>query len=114
VPFRAGGGIEKSPERTAFYEVKLKDTTGRDRAVTLVFSLSDAWVRADNQGPVMWCGEPDVTEPAARWGIHDRFPDTGGDRPGFVPLALGGDHWRPLWGRDRYRYVLPGRVPLRI
>ncbi|NMC21183.1 MAG: hypothetical protein GYA33_12285, partial [Thermogutta sp.] len=55
----------KSPERTAFYEVKLKDTTGRDRAVTLVFSLSDAWVRADNQGPVMWCGAPDVTEGTA-------------------------------------------------
>jgi len=56
---------KKSPERTAFYDVKLKDTTGRDRAVTLVFSLSDASVRANGAEPLTWCGAPDVIERTA-------------------------------------------------
>lgn len=49
-------------EEAAFYDVRLKDTTGRDRAVTLVFSLPDARVHQNGEGRVKWCGGPDTAE----------------------------------------------------
>ncbi|MGQ9912786.1 MAG: hypothetical protein ACUVQQ_00435 [Thermogutta sp.] len=49
--------------QAVFYDVRLKDTTGRDRAVTLVYSLSDGSLRGNDTEPTVWCGAPDVAEP---------------------------------------------------
>ncbi len=56
-------GNGDASERATIYDLTLRDGSGRDRAVTVAFSVPDQRVRLNDAQGVIWCGARDVEEP---------------------------------------------------